>query len=104
MGMQAKAFARSNGFQGEKYYEDRSIVNFIPVESLSDYYKDYSFKLCNYDCQTSTGNGNLFDSHVNLNLLIGIIMVVNVLLTILFLQNIPKLSSWIQQLSVGEYG
>ena len=103
-GMQAKAFARSNGFPGEKYYEDRSIVNFIPVESLSDYYNNYSLELCNHNCRTSTGNGNLFDSHVNLNLLIGIITLINLLLHILFLRNIPKLSSWIQQLSLGKYG
>ena len=94
--MQAKAFARSNGLPSEKYYEDRAIVNFIATDCFM--FDNSTF--CNYvyDCQTSTENGNLFDPHVILNLLIGIILVVNILLTICSLANIQKISLWIQRL------
>ena len=62
--MQAKAFARSNGLPSEKYYENRAIVNFIATDFVPDYFNTTDYATCNYDCQTSTNNGNLFDSHV----------------------------------------
>ena len=67
-----------------QYYEDRAIVNFIATDFVPDYFNTTEYATCNYDCQTSTNNGNLFDSHVILNLLVGIVLVVNILLIFCF--------------------
>ena len=76
-----------------QYYEDRAIVNFIATDFVpaADYFNTTEYATCNYDCRTSTNNGNLFDSHVILNLLVAIVLVVNILLIFCFWKILWKL-------------